>query len=95
MATGYVYILASRRAGTLYVGMTADLVRRVFEHKTGTPGSFTQRYRVDRLVHFEVYDDIADARQRERNLKHWPRRWKIALIERTNPEWRDQREKIA
>lgn len=86
---GYVYILASRRNGTLYVGVTSDLVRRIPEHRGSEAPSFTAKYGVSRVVYFEVYEDILEAIAREKQLKKWSRRWKIALIERANPEWRD------
>jgi putative endonuclease len=89
MRTYYVYIMASRRNGTLYIGVTNDLARRAFEHKEGLGRGFTRRYGVKLLVHFEVTDDVRAAIQREKNLKKWPRAWKIALIERNNPDWRD------
>jgi putative endonuclease len=85
----YVYILASARNGTIYIGMSNDLVRRVWEHKEGAVEAFTRKYGVHRLVYFEPYDDVRNAQQRERTLKHWKRDWKIALIEKNNPEWRD------
>ncbi|MEQ9330182.1 GIY-YIG nuclease family protein [Thalassobaculum sp.] len=82
------YILASRRNGTLYVGVTADLIRRVWAHREQPPG-FCARYRVNRLVWFEPHPDMLAAIQRETRLKGWRRAWKIALIEQTNPEWND------
>lgn len=85
--TAYVYILASRRNGTLYVGVTSDLIRRVHEHRTGILDGFTKRYGVKRLVFFEVHEAILTAIQREKTIKHWPRQWKINLIESGNPEW--------
>ena len=85
----YVYILASKPNGTLYIGVTNDLPRRVHEHRIHAIPGFTKRYDVTRLVHFEVYDDPRTAIQRERNLKHWVRRWKVELIEKANPDWRD------
>jgi putative endonuclease len=85
----YVYLLASRPGGALYVGVTNDLVRRVYEHKNGLVDGFTKRFRVDRLVYFEVYAASRDAIQRERNMKHWPRVWKTRLIAKSNPSWRD------
>jgi putative endonuclease len=90
----WVYILASRRNGTLYVGVTNDLVRRVWEHRQGV-GGFTTKYGVTRLVYFEDTPDVTAAIQREKNLKHWSRAWKIALIERANPEWLDLYDEIA
>jgi putative endonuclease len=85
----YVYLLASRRHGTLYLGVTNDLVRRVYEHKSASTSGFTARYGVDRLVWFETYDDPAIAISREKELKKWRRDWKIRLIEEQNPEWGD------
>jgi putative endonuclease len=85
----YVYLLSSRRHGTLYLGITNDLLRRVYEHKSGNIRGFTARYRVDRLVWFEAYDDPAGAIVREKAIKKWRRDWKIRLIEELNPEWRD------
>ena len=85
----YVYITASKRNGTLYVGVTNDLVRRVYEHKHGLAEGFTKRYGVKTLVYFEVHDRAEQAIQREKTLKHWIRDWKIALIERDNPRWDD------
>ena len=85
----YVYLLVSRQHGTLYLGVTSDIVRRVHEHKTKIMPGFTRRYGVDRLVWFEVYDDPTIAISREKELKKWRRDWKIRLIEEQNPEWRD------
>jgi len=85
----YVYILASRKHGTLYIGVTNDLVRRVYQHKTDAVRGFTSRYGVHLLVWFECYDDIRNAITREKELKKWRREWKINLIERSNPEWGD------
>ena len=82
----YVYILASRKHGTLYIGVTNDLVRRVYQHKTHAARGFTPRYGIHLLVWFECYDDILDAITREKELKKWHREWKINLIERSNPE---------
>ena len=85
----YVYILASERNGTLYVGVTNDLLRRVYEHKEGLADGFSKRHAVKRLVYFESHDSIEAAIGREKKLKHWPRTWKLNLIERDNPDWRD------
>ena len=85
----YVYIMASRKNGTLYIGVTNDVVRRVYEHKEGLADGFTKRHGVKRLVHFETYDSIETAIRREKALKTWLRDWKIALIERDNPDWDD------
>ncbi|MFC4171849.1 GIY-YIG nuclease family protein [Microvirga sp. GCM10011540] len=90
----YVYILATRKDGPLYIGITSDLHKRVFEHKTHTIPGFTARYNVDRLVYFEVFDDPLTAIAREKQLKKWRRAWKIELIERDNPEWRDLAEEF-
>jgi putative endonuclease len=85
----YVYILASRRNGTLYTGVTDDLARRVHEHRTGAVAGFTKRYGVKTLVYVEAHDDVVQAIAREKRIKRWRRAWKIALIEKENPEWRD------
>lgn len=93
--TYWVYILASRRNGTLYVGITNNLSRRTWEHREGIIKGFTKQYGVKLLVYYESYRDVRDAIQREKNIKHWPRRWNLDLIERMNPEWRDLYEKLA
>ena len=85
---GYVYILASKKRGTIYIGVTADLSARLCDHQKREKG-FTAQYGVVRLVWYEEYDDIRDAIQREKSLKRWYRQWKIELIEKTNPEWND------
>ncbi len=85
----YVYILASRRVGTLYIGVTNDLHRRVEEHRSGRGSAFTARYGVGRLVYFETYERIVEAIAREKQLKGWNRAWKVRLIEGSNPDWRD------
>jgi putative endonuclease len=85
----WVYILASRIGGTLYIGVTNDLVRRVHEHRTGVVPGFTKRYRVHRLVYYEQFSDVEYAIQREKRLKKWNRTWKIRLIEELNPNWDD------
>ena len=89
MAGGYVYILASAQNGILYVGVTSDLVRRVYQHRNGLVPGFTKKYGVKRLVYFEQYEDIQTAIQREKNIKHWSRAWKVGLILAGNPEWND------
>jgi putative endonuclease len=91
----YVYILASKRIGTLYVGVTADLIKRVYEHKNGITKGFTSRYKIHMLVYFEEFADIQTAIAREKAIKKWNRMWKIELIEKSNPEWRDLYEEIA
>ena len=90
-----VYILASARNGTLYVGVTNDLVRRISEHKSKVVPGFTRKYNVDKLVYFEEYASILEARARERALKRWDRAWKLALIEEMNPQWRDLSDELA
>ncbi len=85
----YVYILASRRNGTLYVGVTNDLGRRVWQHRQGEAASFTRKYGVHLLVYYEHYGEVLDAISREKRLKRWRRAWKLALIEGMNPDWRD------
>ena len=95
MAAGfYVYVLASRKLGTLYVGYTSDLVRRIHEHREDAVPGFTKTYGVKRLVHYEEYDDPRVAQQRERSLKRWPRDWKTNLIERDNRNWDDLYENL-
>jgi putative endonuclease len=84
-----VYILASERNGTLYVGVTSNIARRAWEHRSDVADGFTQRYGVHRLVFVEVYDSMEEAILREKRLKRWRRAWKLELIERTNPQWRD------
>ena len=85
----YVYILASKRNGTLYIGVTQDLLKRVDLHKKELLDGFTKKYNVNMLVHYEVYQDIKDAILREKRLKKWKRGWKIKLIEEKNPNWED------
>jgi putative endonuclease len=85
----YVYILASKKNGTLYLGVTNDLVRRVYEHKNNLVEGFSKKYEIHRLVYFEVCEDIRAAIQREKNIKKWKRQWKIKLIEKNNPDWKD------
>ena len=87
--TFFVYILTNRPGGTLYVGVTNDLSRRVWEHREGLFDGFSKRYGLDRLVHYECFSSIADAIHREKRLKAWNRAWKVALIEKENPEWED------
>ncbi|MBV5269592.1 MAG: GIY-YIG nuclease family protein [Afipia sp.] len=91
----WVYILASAPGGTLYVGVTNNLIRRVYEHRENLADGFTKRYNIKTLVYFEPHETIAAALQREKNIKHWPREWKIDLIAADNPDWRDLYDKIA
>ena len=85
----YIYILASKRNGTLYIGVTNDLIRRVYEHKNDLVDGFTKKYRVHRLVYYEETNDVYEAILREKRMKKWKRQWKIELIEKMNPHWRD------
>ena len=89
-----VYILASRPNGTLYVGVTSDLARRVWEHRENLVDGFTRRYGVHRLVYYEIHGDMRAAITREKQIKKWKREWKIRLIEEMNPEWEDLFESI-
>ena len=88
-------ILASRRNGTLYVGVTSDIVRRIWEHKVGAADGFTKRYGVHSLVYFEHHETMPDAIVREKRIKRWNRAWKLRLINQVNPEWRDLYDDIA
>jgi len=89
-----VYILASRRNGTLYTGVTSDLVKRVHEHKNGLADGFTKKYNVHHLVYFEPHEDMNAAITREKQIKKWNRAWKLELIEEGNPEWKDLYDEI-
>ena len=91
----WVYILASKPGGTLYVGVTSNLVRRAFEHREGLIKGFTKRYGIKTLVYFESHNTAIEAIQREKNIKHWSREWKIDLIVASNPDWRDLYHEIA
>ena len=90
----FVYILASKRNGTLYIGVTGNLVKRIWEHKQNFVEGFTSKYGVHTLVYFEMHNDMAEAIRREKQLKKWKRSWKIELIEKSNPVWRDLWEDI-
>lgn len=94
MNSYYVYIVASEKNGTLYVGVTNDLVRRVWEHKNKGIDGFTKKYEVHRLVYFEETSNIESALAREKQLKNWQRKWKLQLIEKDNPNWEDLYQKI-
>ncbi len=89
MKSYWVYILCSRRNGTLYIGVTNNLVRRVYEHKQKLVDSFTKKYAIDKLVYTEEFNDINEAIAREKSIKKWNRVWKLKLIEQQNPEWED------
>jgi putative endonuclease len=89
-----VYMLASQKNGTLYIGVTSDLAKRVWEHKNNIVEGFTKEYRVHQLVWFELHESMESAILREKRLKEWKRKWKLALIERTNPNWQDLYPKI-
>lgn len=89
MKTYYVYILASKKNGTLYIGVTNDLIRRVYEHKNNLINGFTKQYNVHYLVYYEETNDVNDAINREKQLKNWHREWKIDLINKFNPDWKD------
>jgi putative endonuclease len=93
--TGYVYILASSQYGTLYIGVTSDLVKRVYQHKNKSIEGFTSKYGVDKLVYYEIFEDIESAIIREKQMKKWERDWKINLIHRLNPEWNDLYQSIS
>ena len=88
---GWVYLMTNRRNGTLYLGVTANLALRAWQHRTGAVEGFTKRY-LTRLVWYERFEDIRDAIQRERTMKHWSRAWKVRLIHAMNPEWEDRYE---
>lgn len=85
----FVYILASQRNGTLYIGVTSNLPKRIWEHKNGVVDGFSKRYNIKTLVHYEQFDDMPHAIEREKRLKKWNRAWKLRLIEENNPTWND------
>ncbi len=89
MKNYYVYIMASKRNGTLYTDVTSDLIKRVYQHKSGKIPGFTSRYKVYQLVYYETHSDIREAIKREKNIQAWKRAWKLGLIEKTNPNWDD------
>ena len=89
MRQAYIYILASRRNGTLYIGVTSNLIKRIHEHRTEYVEGFSKRYHVHRLVYYEVCQSVTSAIGREKQLKKWNRQWKLELIEKSNPEWND------
>ena len=89
MKAGYVYIMANRKNGTIYIGVTSDLVKRVWEHKNGVVPGFTKKYGCKLLVWFEAFEDLDQARLYELQMKEWQRKWKIRLIEEANLDWED------
>jgi putative endonuclease len=91
----YVYLLASRKDGALYLGVTNDLIRRVFQHRSKAVPGFSSRYNITQLMWFEIYDDPVSAISREKEIKKWRRAWKVALIVQENPDWKDLYEGIA
>jgi len=95
MKGGWVYIMTNRPDGTLYVGVTADLARRAWEHREGVAEGFAKRHHLHRLVYAERHEEILGAIQREKLIKHWPRAWKTRLVVRTNPDWRDLYDDLA
>jgi putative endonuclease len=90
----YVYILCSKRNGTLYTGVTSDLIKRVYEHRNNLVDGFAQRYNVHRLIWFEIHESVESAISREKRIKKWKRDWKLQLIEKHNPLWKDLYESI-
>jgi putative endonuclease len=95
MNQSYVYILSSKRNGTLYVGVTSDLIKRIYEHKQDFIDSFTKQYQVHMLVYHEVHNDMLEAITREKQIKKWNRQWKLSLIQEMNPDWKDLYDGIA
>ncbi len=94
MKNFYVYIVTNKPRGTLYIGVTNNLVRRIYEHRNSLINGFTKRYNLKRLVYFEVFDRVEEAIHREKRLKKWNRQWKIELIEKSNPDWTDLYEEL-
>jgi len=89
MKQGFVYILSNHKNGTLYVGVTSDLIKRTYEHKNKLINGFSKKYNLTKLVYYEVHDNIEEATNRERQIKNWHRQWKINLLEKLNPNWDD------
>jgi putative endonuclease len=94
MKNYYVFIVTNKPRGTLYIGMTNNLVRRVYEHRNGLIDGFTRKYNLEKLVYFEAFNRVEDAIHREKRLKKWNRQWKIELIEKVNPDWIDLYEQL-
>ena len=89
MKSYYIYILANKRNGTIYTGVTSDLIKRIYEHKNDLVEGFTKKYKVHELVYFEEANDVESAIKREKQIKAWKRSWKLELIEKENPSWKD------
>jgi putative endonuclease len=89
MKTYYVYILASKRNGTLYIGFTSNLIQRIYQHKNNLVEGFTKKYNIHKLVYYEETSNVFSALEKEKQLKKWNRKWKLELIEKNNPEWKD------
>ncbi|MFO1242682.1 MAG: GIY-YIG nuclease family protein [Rickettsiales bacterium] len=94
MQQSYVYIMASKRNGTLYIGVTSNLTQRVYQHKEGLADGFTKKYNIKLLVYYEIHEEIEQAILRETQMKAWQRKWKLELIEKFNPDWKDLYETI-
>ena len=95
MKNYYVYILSSKRNGTLYTGITSDILKRVYEHKHGLVEGYTKKYKVHYLVWYEIHQSVESAITREKQIKKWKRNWKLQLIEKENPEWMDLYQRIS
>lgn len=89
MKQSFVYIISNKRDGTLYIGVTSNLLKRIYEHKHKLADGFTKKYNIDKLIYYEIYSDINEAIKREKQLKEWRRKWKIELIETKNSDWKD------
>mgnify|MGYP000399650663 CR=1 FL=1 len=89
MKVGYIYIVTNKKHGTLYIGVTSNLIQRIYQHKNKIFEGFTEKYNLDKLVYYELFDDMENAIKREKRLKFWQRKWKIDLIEKQNPTWQD------
>jgi len=85
----YVYIVTNKKQGVLYIGVTGDIIKRVYEHKSGLIKGFTKKYNANKLVYYEIHNDVKEAITKEKQMKKWNRQWKIELIEKDNPEWND------
>jgi putative endonuclease len=94
MKKGFVYMMSNKQDGVLYIGVTSDIVKRVYEHKNGFADGFTKKYNLKNLVYYEVYDEIEEAIKREKQLKNWHREWKVELVNKQNPNWEDLYESI-